>query len=287
MTSKGDDVWTDFWRSAPSDGCVSGFPSAVRDAIAVRWRSLLAVDAASSLLDIATGRGIVLDHALAAGAPADALVGVDLADIGAAPPGVTIRTGVDAAALPFADASFDRVTSQFGIEYAGWLSALPEAARVTRRSLMLLAHHRDSVVVRHGREQAAQAASLLRTNDFAHALRRGDADAANHQLDTLRAAAENHSMLDQLRDAAAAIMAMQGDDDEALTHLKAQLAGHAARMQALADAAPGAAAFDDAASLLQERGFDVRIDPQNTQDGEAVAVWLTATRNSNINGERL
>jgi SAM-dependent methyltransferase len=73
------------------------------------------------VLDVATGTGIVARFALESAAPGGPVTGLDcnpgmLKVARAHGPGIAWRQGV-AEALPFADASFDAVTSQFGIMF--------------------------------------------------------------------------------------------------------------------------------------------------------------------------
>jgi hypothetical protein len=272
-----EDIWGDFWRTAPRDGCTTGFPAGVRDAIARRWRALLAMRPDTPLLDIATGRGAVLDHALAAGSPPAMLTGIDHAALPDAPSGIAIRTGIDAAALPFSDRAFARVTSQFGIEYAGWRAALGEAARVADHALLLLVHHRDGIVVRHGAEQASQAEALNRDDALPAAMRAGDWAGARRMVDRLRDGADNVAMLDQLGQAIAALSSAP-PDPAAIGHVARELGRHAARMRAMADAALDDAALDEALAMLRARHFDAQMDRERTGGGDTVAVWLIAYR---------
>jgi hypothetical protein len=273
----GDEIWSDFWRTASRDGCTTGFPPAVRSAIADRWRALLAMRSDTPLLDIATGRGAVLYHALAAGSPPTMLTGIDRAALPDAPPGITLRTSIDAAVLPFPDRSFARVTSQFGIEYAGWRSALAEAARVADHALLLLLHHRDGVVVRHGVEQASQAEALNRDAALLAAMRAGDWAGARRMIDCLRDGADNVAMLDQLGHAIT-VLSSAPPDSAATGHVARELSRHAARMRAMADAALDDAALEEALAMLRAHGFDAHMDRERTGDGDSVAVWLIAYR---------
>jgi SAM-dependent methyltransferase len=113
----------------------------------------------AGVLDLATGGGHVVRLALAAAAKAERayeIHGVDLADIralrrafGASGRSTLRLTGrCDLAKLPFDDAAFDAVTSQFGIEYADRSAAAREAVRVLKpagRGLFLL-HHAESAI---------------------------------------------------------------------------------------------------------------------------------------------
>jgi ubiquinone/menaquinone biosynthesis C-methylase UbiE len=86
------------------------------------------------LLDLATGGGDVVRWAIAVGRDFN-ITGVDLADLSAVSaalqiPGIGFIGNTDLSNLPFPDATFDGVTSQFGIEYADVAAATCEAIRV-------------------------------------------------------------------------------------------------------------------------------------------------------------
>ena len=150
-------LWGLFWREAGIDGCTEAFPAKFAGA-----------SSGSHVLDIGCGRGAVLDHARRAGLAE--MSGVDLAVL---PPGpFDIRSGIDAAALPFADRGFSIVTSQFGIEYAGLAIAGAEAARVADANLWLLLHAAEGPVVAQGSAQVEQIAWLSDGLDYFVRLRR-------------------------------------------------------------------------------------------------------------------
>lgn len=99
------------------------------------------------IIDVASGNGAVIEHALAAFG--DEHAGINCLDVSDAAI-ANIRTrfpsvhGIvaDARSIPLDSGGFDIVTSQFGIEYAG-LEAIDEAARLVAEGgqLALLLHH--------------------------------------------------------------------------------------------------------------------------------------------------
>lgn len=128
-------AWTRYWNeghteSLPEDraaGMLAGFDSA--------WRQFFVGFAAGAkLLDLATGGGDVIRRAIGVRREFD-ITGIDLADLSAVratlpKTGVRLIGNADLSRLPFADAQFDGVTSQFGIEYADRAQAAHEAIRV-------------------------------------------------------------------------------------------------------------------------------------------------------------
>lgn len=111
--------------------------------IAAGWRAFFeALPERSRILDLCTGNGAIASIAAETGAALGkefAVTGVDLADIdplkfvtryGEAARTISFKGKVDCAHLPFADAGFDAVVSQYGIEYSDLGRSLSEAARV-------------------------------------------------------------------------------------------------------------------------------------------------------------
>lgn len=167
--------WRDYWKADRRTSCM---PENERTAeeIAALWQQWFAeCSGGSRILDIATGNGIVLAHAAAAGRAherAFALTGVDLADIDPQRYVSSLEDDLRAARfigevaaehLPFGDRSFDVVVSQYGLEYADLPRALAEAARVLEPggTLHWLAHSTASEVVQQNREQAVEVDYLL------------------------------------------------------------------------------------------------------------------------------
>ena len=148
-------AWTAYWQGGDRRGCLPGAPPAVQQALATCWTEFAkALPPSARLLDIACGAGAVLETLRAHRADL-VLTGADsatLPDI----PGLSLRAGVDCAALPFADASFEAVTSQFGLEYCGPAAPL-EAARVLAPggTLRFVLHSRESLAIRHNAARLA------------------------------------------------------------------------------------------------------------------------------------
>ena len=167
--------WRDYWKADVRASCMPENEQTAQE-IADTWRRWFGGCAGGSrILDIATGNGIVLTHAAAAGRAANrafALTGVDLADIDPLRYVTSLEDdmraarfigGVAAEQLPFEADSFDVVVSQYGLEYADMPRALAEVARVLAAGGQLhwLAHSEDSEVVQQNRELAREVEYLL------------------------------------------------------------------------------------------------------------------------------
>ena len=271
--------WQRFWQDAGIDGCTATLPPAVAASISGGWQALLScVPPAMRLLDVACGRGAILALARAQGFTE--VCGVDLVAIDSADPAIT--GGVDAAHLPFADQSFDIVTSQFGIEYAGLAAAGLEAARVARHHLWLLLHAAEGPIAAQAREQLDQL-GWLRDEEGAFALIRAHASApdasASARLQALRVrlvaraeTAENTTLLEGLWHN---IGEMLNGDASRAAGMVSELEAYATRLTTMAAAAPTADATQQLRASLEGHGWQVEIRNEGQQP---VARWLLATR---------
>jgi ubiquinone/menaquinone biosynthesis C-methylase UbiE len=177
-------AWSGYWGAGHTESCPGEGASLAP--LAAVWRGFFSTfrDGAR-LLDIATGGGFVVRLALEA-AEADgksfAIDGIDMADLSKVRGALNSRrsvvrlaSGVDAGALPFADASFDGVCSQFGVEYTDVSSACHEAVRVMRpaaRGLFVI-HHRDSAIT---------SAAIARVAAYRAVFANGDAYGAGRKV---------------------------------------------------------------------------------------------------------
>lgn len=133
------------------------------------------------VLDVGTGNGPV--PRLIAELLGDSCPRIDAVDVAAIRPDwwspaghphVRFHAGVSTGELPFGDASFDWLVSQYGFEYGDRSSSLSECRRVLRpggRVAMVL-HHRDSVVCRVGRAELQHYRYLLATDGLLAAAKR-------------------------------------------------------------------------------------------------------------------
>lgn len=164
--------WSRYWASGAHHSCSGSFGPQYEGAIRDWWlRSLRSLPVINDALDLATGGGAVL-RLLAESTPQARLTGVDIGEV--SPPWlnqlttqeasrVSVRGGIDVEQLPFSNAAFDLVTSQFGIEYANLNQALAEVRRVLRpeASLLCVLHHAESRIVELARWEAEHIAWLL------------------------------------------------------------------------------------------------------------------------------
>lgn len=279
-------VWGEFWRESELDGCTLAFPAEARERIALAWRRAFAVDSLGSVLDVACGKGAVLQHVTQP--RRQPLIGVDLA-----PPACLrdtpfdVRGGIDARFLPFADRAFDTVVSQFGLEYAGLSQAIREAARVSGRALMLLVHARDGAVVAQSNEQLSHISWLDQAGAFArmraHAQKKGlSSSAVDIALLSRQVVAHaNRATNVALLEAVYRVVTRLDGNSVAIASIDALedgLIGHAARLRELAAAAPGPNEAQAAADILRSSGFAAELRPEGGGTSPLIGRWIIAHR---------
>lgn len=181
------DSWSRYWQSGALHSCAGSFDGNYADSIGSFWRGVFAsLRASDRVLDVATGNGalprLLLDvHS--DGAQLPEIDAIDLAEIApswrtgyAAEQLARLRfhAGVAAESLPFADASFDLVISQYGLEYADLAVAVDELLRVMKptASVALVLHHAGSLPVRLGAAECADIDWLLRSGGLIQRTRR-------------------------------------------------------------------------------------------------------------------
>ncbi len=176
MDQAGDNArraaWTAYWAAGCLHSCTGSFDAGYSGAIGAFWAERFrTVTAADRVLDLATGNGALplLLYSRDGGVGCPRVDAVDLAQVAPAwhqpqtHDRIRFHSGVAMEQLPFADASFDWVVSQYGFEYADRTPALRECVRVLRPTgrLALVMHHSGSVLARVGRAELEHQARLF------------------------------------------------------------------------------------------------------------------------------
>lgn len=178
-------AWGRLWQNGATDSFGStGHSPAAQTPLAGLWlREFAALSSHARVLDIATGAGVLprllLQACKHSTVECDA---VDAAELPQAQLQRTNRPGqpqlrfhehVFAENLPFADGSFDLVTSQFGVEYAELPLALAQVCRVLKPGghLCLVMHHADGRPAALAREELQHSQWLRQTSDWPDAAR--------------------------------------------------------------------------------------------------------------------
>jgi len=168
------EAWDDYWRSGAISVCLSGEDGNYAGAVREFWRQFFADCASGSrILDMACGNGalaLIAAEAVQAGQGPLHVTGVDSARIQKLKAldenegfSCELHGNTAAERMPFPDASFDRIISQFGIEYSDTGKSLAEAVRVLvpGGSLNFLVHARSSEVVARARCELDTLAALV------------------------------------------------------------------------------------------------------------------------------
>ena len=168
--------WSRYWASGALHSCATSFAGNYDDDIGAFWREAFAeLRASQRVLDVATGNGPL--PKLIADLCAD-LPEVDAVDLAEVQPDwhaglpdsrrarIRFHSGIAAESLPFADACFELVTSQYGIEYSDLARSLIELRRVAgpQARFAFVLHHADALPVRIGRAELEHLA-FLQGND--------------------------------------------------------------------------------------------------------------------------
>ncbi len=163
MSSPHDKAWSDFWaqntKSGQDGGCLPAKYQGIDAAQRAAWHGFVRdLPRKSALLDVATGDGRVMRWILQKRSDVKP-VGVDMApELPAPPKGARVRSGVPMEELPFPDAKFDAVTSQFGFEYGDLEAAASEIARVLKPEgiVGLITHRIDGPILAHNAARREQ-----------------------------------------------------------------------------------------------------------------------------------
>lgn len=175
-------AWNQYWASGPLHSCPGTYVQNYSGSVAEFWRPLLAeLGPESRLLDLATGNGSLMALAVDAHQSDPGRVpqifGVDMAS---PHPGwifqqeealqarLSLQGGIRIEELPFPDAHFDCVVSQYGFEYADRNAALSEVLRVAAPSatVALICHHAGGRLTEVASEEVANLGWLLDESDF-------------------------------------------------------------------------------------------------------------------------
>lgn len=165
--------WTRYWAGGALHSCLGSFSGNYEGEVLAFWREVLTgVADQGAVLDVATGNGALPRLALElAPAALYRIEAVDLAQIlpswpEGLPPAqrqrLVFQGGVAVEQLPFREAAFDRVMSQFGLEYTEVGRSLAEVMRVLRPGglLGLVIHAEDSLIVSQAKAELGHFAWL-------------------------------------------------------------------------------------------------------------------------------
>lgn len=269
------DAWSRYWARETSGACLPGAPPAVQAVLREKWTGLArALADGDHVLDICSGAGAVL-RVLGADRPRLVLQGIDQAEVGAKAAALGVLGGIDAACLPFADARFAVVTSQFGLEYCG-PAAWAEAARVLAPGgrLVLICHHRQSRAVQHNGRRLAAMRAMADAGLFRLAAAAAAAQAEDHVATAaVRAAIVAHAEQSVVAELPAALGHwLRAGRPDAVEAIRLEAEAEMARLAAMQAAAL------DAADVAERLGWLAPLQATGDvlmAEGDAVA-WTIA-----------
>jgi ubiquinone/menaquinone biosynthesis C-methylase UbiE len=315
--------WSVFWQSDQLQSCLPDNSAAGKQSLQGTWRSFFeALPAGAEVLDLGTGNGGLATQAVAvskARATPFSMHGIDLADIEPARfvssaedllTDVKFHPRTTMEKLPFADATFDAVASQYAIEYTNIEKSSAEALRVLKAGgfFRFLVHADDGVLKDRCRLQTGQAEQILNGDLFAasETLLRRLVDAETTRTAEAIAAAEaaiaaTKAVFDDLE------LRFRGDDDRSLVdklfaairtlpgmrrshsieslaamneNARALLLAQSKRLKSMQDAALDDAAAGEFVKRLQFLGStNVRLEPATTgSDADCVGYWLSGRK---------
>lgn len=287
------DPWSGYWaKQGKSGGCVPNADPPFVAMLDMIWGDFAGrLQPGAKILDLATGDGSVLRRLQSAGRRFD-LLGVDSATaLPPAPKGIKLKPGISMERLPYADASFDAVTSQFGVEYGDPELVVAEIRRVLRPSglFLFLVHHADSQVVCHNRARrdalvwaSRDSGILAKARQLAQArmtfaiptpdVFRQAVPAARQAFPDQAVAAEFHSAIL----AALELGANRPGREpiEIIVELDAKARSEIGRLDALDAAAQDKDRIEATVALLESVGLLVETPLARTAAGDRPALWL-------------
>lgn len=172
------EAWRSYWATGNLHSCVTSYDDNYSGAIAAFWvDAFKGLPAQSHVLDLATGNGAIpklLNDLKGMSVRIEAVDATQVAPRWHRPDkhaNIRFHSEVWMEHLPYPDATFDCVCSQFGIEYAERPAAWQEALRVLKPGgqLHCVVHHRESVVTRIAAQEQAHCEWLVGSDGLLHA----------------------------------------------------------------------------------------------------------------------
>ncbi len=178
-------AWSRYWASGALHSCAGSYDGNYGGAIAAFWtQQFSTLTAQMQVLDVGTGNG-PLPALMLQACGAGGLPDVDAVDLAQPQPSwlhgldqklrckLRFHANIAIESLPFEDARFDRVYSQYAFEYARADAALDEVLRVLRKGgeVAMLLHHSDSRLAQVAAEEANHIEWLLHRSELIPALK--------------------------------------------------------------------------------------------------------------------
>lgn len=321
--------WSVFWRSDQVQSCMPVGGGGDADDLFPIWRDFFgSLPDGARILDLGTGNGSLAAQAVTVSRTRPipfSVHGVDLADIEPATfvtsaaselREVVFHPRTPMEKLPFVDADFDAVASQYGLEYSHMPDSVAEALRVLRPAgrFRFLVHADAGVLKQRCRLQRRQAGVILDSDlfpRFLDAIRKiVDADrrntdeslaAAENAIASLKRAmdalerkfadAEDRSLVDNLFNAVRQIPGLRRTCDRRTlvamaANVEKLLQAQAKRLQAMETAAMDDVAVRDVAQQLELAGAqEATLAPATAgPQSNLVGYWLYGEKAAGADG---
>ena len=170
MKQSSEKYWEMYWQQGHLTSFGESFKNNYTGVLHTIWLDFFnSAKINSTVLDIGTGAGALLEIGLNSNTNFKQLIGIDSAKVNA-PDSILqsqnteIMCEVNAKAIPLGDNSVDYVVSQFGIEYSDLSESLPEIARVLVQGgqFQFVAHDQSSVIIQSSQPTLEAATVLLK-----------------------------------------------------------------------------------------------------------------------------
>ena len=214
-------AWDQYWRDGRLASCGGEGGANYQSTIADGWRRFFnTLPDGARVLDVCAGNGAVARLVAEAAKARNLHVTIDAVDSASIHPedpgfeadAIRFHPRTRAENLPFPDATFDVIVSQYGIEYTDVERSLIELKRVSRQAIRIrfVTHATGSIVVQGAKDQIDEAKRLAGTGIFPAAAALVQATAGSAPATDLEPARRNFQNALQSLQAAAARAADQG-----------------------------------------------------------------------------
>jgi ubiquinone/menaquinone biosynthesis C-methylase UbiE len=302
-------AWTIYWAEDHLQSFVATDGNADKQVLNSIWQEFArSLNDGARVLDLATGNGSVPVTLLSAREQLQ----IDAVDQAAIDPiqfvkGVTeleavnFYPDIDVNLLPFTSDSFDAITSQFGIEYAGLLEATGKTLEVlkTNGRMSFLIHHSDSAIVDSSRAKLREMEQLLNEGGLIEMLLqvlRGTTEFSELELqgeaylnaDIVRTQAISGQVFTGIGEIA---NAMQTDMARAVNlgaTIKLRLSSEHERLRQMEKAAQSEADMIEYRQLLELNGIELSTMQAiyaDQSDQKYLLAWLVQGQKTRINGK--
>ncbi|RBP53293.1 class I SAM-dependent methyltransferase [Arenicella xantha] len=172
--SQEQNPWSLYWSADRLHSCVAQATDQDQTVLNELWRSFAqSLDSGAKVLDLATGNGAVASAMLAVRSDLD----IDAVDKASIDPtsylsgqenlaAVRFHADTDLFEMPFELSTFDAITSQFGIEYAGFSEASSTVLSLLKPGgrFRYVVHHSQSDIIASSRVKVTELEQLTQVN---------------------------------------------------------------------------------------------------------------------------